>query len=89
MRFICFGVIVNLYKHTQNYTHRVFFLLKEHHLIQQLVIKNLLDKHYTIQELAKIIGIEVTTIYSLQKGKFKLKQQTLDKLIHLFYQLNN
>ncbi len=81
-------MIVNHNKQTQNYNHRVLFLLKEHQFIQQLVIKNLLDKHYMIQELAKIIEIEVATIHNVQNGKSSLKQKTLDRLIHLFYQLN-
>ncbi len=71
-----------------HYKNRAFFLLKEHLFIQQIVIKNLLDKHYMIQDLAKVIEIEVATIYSVQKGESTLSQQTLDRLIYLFYQLN-
>ncbi|HDS3848910.1 hypothetical protein [Legionella pneumophila] len=68
---------------------KVFFLLKEEQLVQQLIIKSLLKEHYMIEELAQIIGSPVATILSVQKGKSKFEQHTLNNLIHLFYQVNN
>lgn len=76
-------------KTIQENNHRVFFLLKEEQLVQQLIIKHLLNHHYMVEKLAQIIGSQVAIIRNVQKGKSKFEQKTLNKLIHLFYQRND
>lgn len=67
---------------------KIFFLLKEHALIHQVIVESLLNKKYFIHELAVLLGVDVEALTKVRNGLGALEKDCALKLIQLFYTLN-
>lgn len=66
---------------------KIFLLLKEHGLIQQVILQTLLSKKYCIYELERTIGIKAEKLLNVSRGMEKLENDSALKLINLFYEI--
>ncbi len=68
-----------------NINKKIFFILKEHSLIHQVLLNTLLAKKYSYLDLEIILGVKKEKLYKVQNGEEKLEQDSILKLIGLFY----
>ncbi len=79
-------------KHIDNVLNknRIFFNLKHHSLIQQVLINTLLDRtNCFIEDLARLLNIDTYTLLQVRLGKVTLTDKKSHDLISLFYLLSN
>lgn len=67
-------------------TNRIFFNLKNDHLIQQVIIDTILLKYNCLlEDLAYLLGVGVNKLQRVRNGEERLSKQKSHKLISLFY----